>query len=375
MKSNARLPLPAAPPVSAEIIAQLQRDIADLFTVEDVTLDSPKPGYVRWRGQLLGDLATHFDDLRGRFERRGFTPRVRREKGQIVLTAMPVVFAETRPNWVVNLVLFLVTILSTLYIGASYEPQFSGTELWLGWRYSLSLLLILGAHEMGHYLAARYHQVPVTLPYFIPLPFSSIGTLGAFIMLKAPVKNRRALLDVGAAGPLAGLLVALPILLYGLSISEVGPLPPAGGYLLEGNSLLYLLIKFALFGRILPANGIDVTLDSVAWAGWLGLLVTGLNLLPVGQLDGGHAAYVLFGERARRFFWPVILALIALALFANALTWGVWVALLFLIGNRHAEPLDDVTPLDGKRRFVAILTLVIFVLVFTPIPLRVVPPA
>ena len=362
--------------IPLEKVEALRHDIADIFAVYDTTLDRPHPGQVRFRGQFLRDPAEHFDELRRRFEYHGFTPLVRQEEDRLALIALPVVF-ETRPsNWLINLVLFVATVLSTLLVGSNYAalgPEGASAML-RGWPFSLSIMLILGAHELGHYFAARYHKVPVTLPYFIPLPFSIIGTLGAFIRLKAPVKNKRALLDVGAAGPLAGLVFALPILLYGLLTSEVAPTgaPTAGQVIiLEGNSILYALVKFAVFGRFLPGDGLDVHLNQFAWAGWIGLLVTGLNLFPVGQLDGGHIAYVLFGKRARRFFWPVLIGLAALMLLTEAASmWGLWIVMLFFLGRTHAEPLDDVTPLDGKRRLVAIFTLVLFFLVFVPVPLR-----
>ncbi len=359
-----------------ENIEALRNDIADLFVVFDTTLDQPNPGYVRFRGRFLQDTADCFDDLRARFERHGFTPMIRHEEDRIALIALPVVFNPPAAKWWINLALFIATILSTLYVGAMYEtndPELALSSLGLGWGFSLSLMLILGAHELGHYFAARYHKVPVSLPYFIPMPYSLIGTMGAFIQLKAPVKNRRALLDVGVAGPLAGMVFALPILWYGLATSSVGPLPP-GGYLLEGNSILYALSKIAILGRFLPADGIDVSLNQIAWAGWVGLLVTGLNLIPVGQLDGGHVAYVLFGKRAQQLFWPVIISLGLLVIFTGTTMWAFWIVLLTLFGRVHAEPLDDVTPLDGKRRFVAIATLVLFVLVFMPIPFQIVQP-
>jgi membrane-associated protease RseP (regulator of RpoE activity) len=183
--------------------------------------------------------------------------------------------------------------------------------------------------------------------------------------------NKRALLDVGAAGPLAGLLFAIPNLLYGLAISSVEPLP-AGGYTLEGNSILYALAKIVVKGQMLPNGQEDVFLSQVAWAGWVGLLVTGLNLIPVGQLDGGHIAYALFGKRARLFYWPVIITLIALVIFTKTYMWGLWVVLLFFLGRYHAEPLDDITPLDGRRQVLAFASLALFLLVFVPIPLRIV---
>jgi membrane-associated protease RseP (regulator of RpoE activity) len=361
-----------------EEIEALRHEIADLFVVYDTSLDQPEPGYVRFRGKFLVDTAVCFDDLRARFEKHGFTPMIRQEKDRTALIALPIVFDPPASQWWINLLLFIATVLSTLFVGATYETGDSEAALralWLGWKFSASIMLILGAHELGHYFAARYHKVPVSLPFFIPMPtsFSLIGTMGAFIRLKAPVKNRRALLDVGAAGPLAGMVFALPILWYGLATSPVGPLPE-GGYLLEGNSILYALSKIAILGRFLPADGIDVSLNQFAWAGWVGLLVTGLNLIPVGQLDGGHIAYVLFGRKARQLFWPVVFSLGLLVVFTGTFMWAVWIMLLTIFGRVHAEPLDDVTLLDGRRRWIAIFTLVLFVLVFIPVPFQIILP-
>jgi membrane-associated protease RseP (regulator of RpoE activity) len=365
-------PVPPAPKASSalEDVNALSRDIGDLFAIDDATADNPAAGYIRLRGRFLCDPSQCYDELRRRFERHGYTPFIRQEGSEPALFAVPVVFDPPPSNPVINLILLALTILSTLYIGAQPEPGFTGTQLWLGIPFSASIMLILGAHELGHYFAARYHRVPVTLPYFIPMPLSLIGTMGAFIRLKAPIKNRRALLDIGAAGPLAGLLFALPILIYGLSTSPVNPLP-SSGYLLEGNSLLYAFLKYTIFGRVLPSDGMDVTLNQYAWAGWVGLLVTGINLIPVGQLDGGHIAYVLFGRRARLLFWPVILGLAFLSVYTGEITWGVWVFLLFFLGTRHAQPLDDVTPVNSTRLVVAVATLTLFVLVFVPTPLSV----
>ncbi len=368
--------------VSLDKVTSLRDAIADLFTVTATALDSPEAGHIRFRGYPNGDLATDFDELRRRFERFGFTPFVRNDEAsptgvQMALIAVPVVFRSAPSNWQWNLVLFLATVLSTLFVGylgylsQQARPAFDAREIWRGWPFSLSLLLILGAHELGHYFAARYHKVPVTLPYFIPLPVSLVGTLGAFIRLKAPVKNRRALFDVGAAGPLAGLVFAVPILLIGLATSPV-QVPEPGG-LLEGNSILYALAKIAVIGEFVPNRlGQDVLLNNVAWAGWVGLFVTGLNLIPVGQLDGGHIMYVLFGRRARNLYWPVLIGLAALAVIfpGSAVQWGIWLVLIFFFGRAYAVPLDDVTPLDPRRRALAILCLVIFFLVFVPIPLQ-----
>ena len=371
---------PQHPSATLEDVAALRQQMADLFTVDSYTLDRPQKGFILFQGQFLCDLTDCFDRLRSRFESAGFTPMVRKQDGRVVLIALPVVVEPTKSNWLINLALFIATVLSTLFIGAAselgaQEIQRAPTlaDLLLGLPYCLSILLILGAHELGHYFAARYHKVPVTLPYLIPFPLPPIGTMGAFIQLKAPVKNRRALFDVGAAGPLAGLVFAIPILLYGLYISPVETLPNVS-YMLEGNSILYAAAKILVKGQFYPTATQDVFLSSYAWAGWVGLLVTGLNLFPVGQLDGGHVAYVLFGSKARYFFWPVIIALATLGLLTGALTWLLWMGLLFVFGRRHAEPLDSVTELDPKRKALAIFTLLLFFLVFVPIPLQVINP-
>lgn len=364
--------LPRQTTISLENVENLRRQIAYLFEVGDTQLDFPVAGHVRFRGRFLQDPAKCFDELRSHFEAFGFTPMVREEEGRTAVFGIPGVNQDTPANWALSIFLFIATILSTLLVGASYSAATisESFQIWRGWPFSLSIMAILTSHELGHYFAARYHKVPVSPPYFIPLPFLSlIGTLGAFIRLKGRAQNRRVLLDIGAAGPLAGFIFAMPILLIGLATSEIGPLP-SGPYILEGNSILYLLAKFAIFQEVLPGNGIDVSLNQVAWAGWVGLLVTSINLLPLGQLDGGHMAYVLFGRRARQFFWPVIIGLGLISIFTASFMWAIWIVMLFYVGRIHAEPLDDVTPLDPTRRAIAIMTLVLFVLTFTPIPLQ-----
>jgi len=262
-----------------------------------------------------------------------------------------------------------------------------------GLPFALALLAILVCHEFGHYLAARYHKTAVTLPFFIPFPVG-FGTMGAFIQLKEPPRNKRILLDIGIAGPLAGLIIALPILLYGLYHSPVDRLPVQLPLLqgFEGNSILYLFLKFIIKGQLLPqpatfgslnpilywiryfftgapapAGGMDVSLNPIAWAGWIGLLVTALNLIPAGQLDGGHVMYVLLGKRTSKLLPFILILLVGLSFFYPG--WLVWAGIVFLLGRFHAEPLDQITPLDPRRRLLAILGVIIFVLVFMPVPL------
>ncbi|MEW5871137.1 MAG: site-2 protease family protein [Chloroflexota bacterium] len=381
--------------------------VARVLRIDDVTAGDPQRNYlVRYRGQLYGDSAEAYDQLADSLRPLDITPMFRSEGGQHVVLLAPGTI-QTRPSnpWV-NLVLFLLTLVSVIFAGALYTydgpvPDDTAKLLALilrslpkGVPFALSLLAILVSHEFGHYLAGRFHKTHVTLPYFIPFPISPFGTMGAFIQLKEPPKNKRILLDIGIAGPIAGLVVAIPILLYGLSLSKLSPilLKPGEGLQLEGNSLLYLLAKYIVFGQWLPATkdyyglhplvywvryfftsqplpigAMDVMIHPVAWAGWAGLLVTALNLIPAGQLDGGHVVYVMLGKRTH-FLLPYILAALVLLGFVWS-GWWLWAFLIFLLGRLHAEPLDQITALDPPRKLVAILGIVIFILVFTPVPL------
>jgi membrane-associated protease RseP (regulator of RpoE activity) len=261
--------------------------------------------------------------------------------------------------------------LSTLWTGSLYED---GGGLLSGVPFAFTLLLILGTHEFGHYFAARHYQAAVTLPYFIPMPvLGLVGTMGAVIQLRSPIKNRKQLFDIGVAGPLAGLIVAIPFLVYGLSTSPVHTTPTEPGYIIwqEGNSLLYLGLKYLIHGQILPHAGLDVSMNSVTFAAWFGLLVTSLNLLPVGQLDGGHTAYALLGRRAWNLAALVIGGLVALGA-VSWYGWFLWAFMVFIFGWRHPPPLDDLTPLDQRRKVLGVVVLIIFILVFTPVPMKVI---
>jgi membrane-associated protease RseP (regulator of RpoE activity) len=191
--------------------------------------------------------------------------------------------------------------------------------------------------------------------------------------LRAPMRNRKVLLDIGAAGPIAGLIFAVPILLIGLATAPVQALPTDQAYILEGNSILYAVSKAAVFGRFLPDGRVDVFMNQLAQAGWTGLFITGLNLIPVGQLDGGHVIYTLLGDRARLLYVPALVVMGVLA-FAVSDAWFLWIIMLMLFGRAYATPLDMLTPLDTRRRTVAIAALVIFLLVFVPNPLQIVEP-
>ncbi len=266
----------------------------------------------------------------------------------------------------VNLLLFIATLLTTLIAGAMQQGVNlleNPLSIWKGIPFSFTLLLILGTHEFGHYLMSRKHHVDVTLPYFIPAP-SFIGTFGAVIKMKSPMYDRRTLLDVGAAGPLAGMIVAVPVLVIGLALSDVVPSAGAQGIRL-GSCILFSVLNWIVHG-FMPENS-SLLLHPVAFSGWIGLLVTSLNLIPVGQLDGGHIAYAIFGSKqgiVARIFMAVLL-LLGLVGWTG---WLVWFALLLFIGIHHPPVVYDWIPLDKKRKVVGWITLVVFIVTFMPVP-------
>ncbi len=402
--------------------------VSRVFNVEEVTLGDPKQGYfLRYRGELTRDSEEAYDQMAAALLPYNITPLFRIDgERQTILLMNGTIHPKPGRAWV-NILLFVLTLLSVLFAGAMYS--YSGpmpddtlgqvwtliTHLWVGWPFAVSLLSILLAHEFGHYFVGRARGAAVSLPYFIPLPVSMLGTMGAFIQLKQLPKNKRALFDLAIAGPLAGMVVAIPVLILGLALSSVGttqntsytktansmdvcqnsanigePYSCAGDNLLEGNSLLYLGLKYIIKGELLPSparydvpplfywiryvftghpipvGGQDVMLHPVAWAGWAGLLVTFLNLIPAGQLDGGHVVYALFGQRVRKFFPVFLVITLLLGFFWSG--WWLWAFIIYLIGRSHAEPLDQITQLDTRRKTLAVVVLVIFLLVLTPVP-------
>jgi Peptidase family M50. len=399
----------------------LNNFVSRIFRVEDVTAGEPKEWIVRYRGHLLSeDTVAAYDQLAESLRPYNITPLFRKEPGDkhvIFLVPSPVI-PKIGSRIYINIILFVLTVLSIMLMGvdippAAISPDGTASISYLflhilsGWPFALSMMGILFAHEMGHYIMCQYYKVPATLPYFLPAPLlSPLGTFGAFIMMRGIPKNKRVLFDVGVAGPIAGLVIAVPVLFLGLSLSHLGPIGHAAqgtsGFL-EGNSIFYLFSKYVVFGKLLPEpvsmnglspivywlqyfltahpipfNGTDVMLHNVALAGWAGLLVTALNLVPVGTLDGGHVVYGLFGEKARRIFPIAMGALIVLSFLPVLFTlsfsafnfsWLLWIFILFWLGNVRTQPLDDITPLDGRRRALGFFMLLAFILLFTPIPM------
>jgi membrane-associated protease RseP (regulator of RpoE activity) len=296
---------------------------------------------------------------------------------------------STALKWPLAIVLFGATVLTILAAGARYvaAPD-APIHLRDGIPFAVSLLAILLAHEFGHFIFARIHRVNSSLPLFIPVPFiSPFGTMGAVILMRDRIRSRNALVDIGASGPIAGLVVAIPILLFGLSHSSVRPIEPHGQ--VEGQCLLYLLLKWIALGPIPP--GSDVYLHPVAFAGWVGLLVTMLNLIPIGQLDGGHVAYALLGPRQNKYsryarfallaLFPLNLALYGLPVLRTGtwhdaldtglsagLSWLVWFVVLTALarvgGSKH--PPTEPGELSPLRKMIAVVSLVIFALLFMP---------
>ncbi len=267
-----------------------------------------------------------------------------------------------------NIALFLLTVFTTLTAGALMEgadllSDFSAIKN--GIPFSFTLITILGFHEFGHFIASRLHGVKATLPYFIPAPPFPfiIGTFGAFIKVKSPIYDKKTLLDIGAAGPIAGFLIAVPSIIWGLQISEVKEVIPGQGIVLGDSLLLYILEKI-IYGNI--PQGYDIHLSSVAFAGFIGLLVTAFNLLPVGQLDGGHISYALFGKKQKIITIAVFVSLILLSFFW--LGWLFWAFLIYMIGFKHPPTADDFVVIDKKRKIVGYICICIFILCFTPIP-------
>lgn len=309
--------------------------------------------------------------LRERLGAAGFVPLVSRRGNEyevrVVRDSVP-----SHSNPLVNVVLFALTVCSTLVVGAANagvdiiaHPE----RVAAGIPFAASILAILIVHEFGHYLMAAYHGVEATFPYFIPAP-TAIGTLGAVIRTKSFIPDKKALLDIGVTGPICGFVVALVALGAGLARSEVvdiGPLIRAGHVEYFGDSLIVKLMTFLVKGRL--AEGQDVILHPVAFAGWVGLLVTAFNLMPVGQLDGGHVVYALAGRAHAVIARCVLACLIALGLVWWP--WWIWVLLIMALGPGHTPPLDDVTPLGRGRTLIACAAAAIFVLCFVPIPISV----
>jgi membrane-associated protease RseP (regulator of RpoE activity) len=287
-------------------------------------------------------------------------------------------------RWALHWALLGLTLLTTTIVGVVFAQSFENNRpidvdllvrilpslaahpllLLDGLAFSLTLMTILLSHELGHYFACRYYGIDASLPYFLPAP-TPIGTLGAFIRIRSPIYTRRALFDVGIAGPLAGFVVLVPLLILGVASSKVIPGIAERGDLVFGTPAIVRALEWVFFPGV-PSS--DIYLHPVARGAWVGILATALNLIPIGQLDGGHVLYSFAGRRHKLLSRLFVLVLVVLGIFYSR-TWLIWAALLFFFALRHPTIFDD-TPLDRNRALLALAALAIFFLTFTLVPIR-----
>ena len=332
---------------------------------------------LQFEGRLKGKADEMFQKIREAFAGEPVTPvLLEGEEDDVRVVVLPGQGTATteRPKWWLHWFLFLATFATTTWAGALHagvnllqQPE----RFAVGLPFSFGLLLILGAHELGHYFTAKVHGIQVTPPFFIPVPFA-LGTFGAFIKIKSRTPNRSALFDVAVAGPLAGLVFAIPALLLGLRYSQVlpGSTPASLGHIgvnVDSSVLLAFLAKMSLGVSVLAGN--HLLLHPLAFAGWLGLIVTALNLLPIGQLDGGHISHALFGSRKAHGLSLIALAALAfLALFVwpGLMFWALIV--FFIAGTRDVPAANDVTPVDLPRRLLGYFSFLLLLLIIVPVP-------
>ena len=289
--------------------------------------------------------------------------------------------AKFRDRRWLHALLFALTASTTTLVGlghyAAFLSELGAKTVTAGWAslgygawYSATILAILGAHEMGHYLACRYYRVDASLPYFIPAIGVLTGTFGAVIRIREPILYKRALFDIGIAGPIAGFVVAVPALFLGLMLSNVVALPRGFQGLELGEPLLFQAASWLVWGT--PSQGLTVNIHPMAFAAWFGLLATALNLFPIAQLDGGHISYAVLGRRSTYVTYGALLC--AAALTFVSLSWLVWtvmmVVMLFIAGPRHPPVMDEIVALDRTRQWLAVFAIVMFALCFTPAPIE-----
>jgi membrane-associated protease RseP (regulator of RpoE activity) len=286
---------------------------------------------------------------------------------------VPVRRPEPRLRYVL---LFLATVVTTTFAGAFWYAGYANpavSSIWgllpYGLYYSVPVLLILGCHEMGHYLACRYYRIDASWPYFIPLPipFLSSGTLGAVIRIRERIATKRALFDIGIAGPIAGFVVLIPLLWLGMHWSFVIPMPPRSSDVVEfGEPLLLKLAAWTQFGRI--GSGFTLNLHPIGWAAWFGMLATAINLFPIAQLDGGHIAYAVIGRRSTAISILGVISLAGLAFYSRSwLPWAILTTIMVgFVGPHHPPVWDEGAPLDPVRKGLAIVAVIIFALCFMP---------
>jgi Zn-dependent protease len=354
-------------PDRLETVAALRSAVEDVMTVTGYTFD--EDGIVRLRGRLKLPADQAYKPLRQRLEKLGYTPYLKDDEqntaGGVEVTAVPGVIPRATLDTRVNLWLYIATFASVVFAGTSFTSSPNTLDLGAGLMFGFTVMAILTAHEMGHYVVGRWRGAQVSLPYFIPLPvFGVFGTMGAVIVQREPFENRRTLIEIGLAGPLAGFVVAVPLLLLGMALSSTHPFATTGvGF---GDSLFSAFVKTLELGRYIPSDG--MTEHPIFIGAWFGLLVTGINLIPAGQLDGGHVAYAILGPVARYLSYAMIAGFIVLSLTVSQ-SWVLWAMLLLLFGRSHPPALNQVVKPEPLHVALAIIALLVLILVFVPNPL------
>jgi len=372
-------PIPSG---GATELERLRQAVAVHFPIYETRLG---PQSVRFAVHVdRASLEAKFEALYQELGRLGYIPFLRQETGEEFVEVVRRPKLGPRHLWI-NIVLLAATVATTVFAGSMIWLTYVGrlslapTDFLYGALYfAAPLLAILGVHETAHYVVARRYHLDASLPYFIPIPPPIIlGTFGAFVSLREPFPDRKTLFDVGVAGPIAGLAMSIPIALAGLSLSAHAPVLPAnycGPSILGesyGNILLGPSVFWAVLSAFFPSS--VISLHPLAFAGWVGVLITAINLLPAGSLDGGHIFRALAGERSRYVSYGATAALFSLGIFY--LGWAVFAALIFFLGLRHPPPLNDATPLDRKRVAVGVFVAAILIAGFVLVPLSTTPNA
>ncbi|DAC72467.1 MAG TPA: site-2 protease family protein [Thermoplasmata archaeon] len=361
--------IPIETPFDIEL---LQREVGQRFPFYDMKSNlNTVAFFVRIDEDSLEEK---FESLRLMLSEKHYIPMIRFEHGEYIIYVVKKPQIKKRRSVWINIVLLIATVFTTTLAGAlqwvdidqvDWINMVSFPYLWQGFIFfSIPLLLILGVHEMGHYYASKKHHVDASLPYFIPLPPPFLlGTFGALISTREPIPDRKALLDIGMAGPLCGFLVAIPISLIGFFLMQQHPLTiqTAGTNMVLMPPLLLQWMQ-SLFS--LPGNAI---IHPTLFAGWVGIFLTAVNLLPAGQLDGGHVARAILKEKHKYISWVVIFVLAGLSFFYTGWLMFAIIILLF-IGTQHQPPLNEITRLDSRRKLLGLAILIIFIVSFAPIP-------
>lgn len=363
----------ASPEPAAEV-ESIKAAVSKYFSIYDVKVSYEALSF--YISPDLKMLEKNFNKLRSEFKEKRLIPVLKYQGGEYTINVVKRPEQRTRGLWV-NGTLLVITLITTIFAGAVLWASYDGNNdlmrldnfLLGGLFFAVPLMAILGTHEVCHYLAAKRHGVAASLPFFIP-SIPPLGTFGAFISMRDPIPDRRSLVDIGIAGPLGGLVVTIPVTLIGLWLTSLGD-PSSGIVGDEGAIAIMIQPLYALLALFIPLAE-NVPLHPTAFAAWVGFLVTAINLLPAGQLDGGHVARGLLGDKSKYLSYATVVMLLVLGLFYTG--WLIFALLIVFLGLKHPAPLNDVSKLDGKRKALGALTLAILLITFSPIPLMEITP-